>query len=165
MLRAETISTERLLLQPLRADFAPELVGVFAGEELYSFTGGGPPSLPELEERFAAQEVGHSPDGTEIWLNWIVRLAGDATPVGTVQATVVGATASLAWVIGLGWQGNGYATEAALGMATWLEGRGVVGLSAAIHPLHRASGRVAEHLGMEASDERIGGERIWRRAR
>ncbi len=64
------------------------MVAVLSDPSLYEFTGGTPPTLEELTARYARQAVGHSPDGTEQWLNWVVLL--DSAPVGYVQATVVG---------------------------------------------------------------------------
>lgn len=32
--------------------------------------------------------MGHSPDGSQRWLNWIARRRDDRQAVGTVQATV-----------------------------------------------------------------------------
>ena len=84
------------------------MVAVLSDPSLYEFTGGTPPTLEELAARYARQAVGHSPDGTEQWLNWVVLL--DTTPVGYVQATVVGDSAEIAWVISPSVQGRGLAT-------------------------------------------------------
>ena len=87
------------------------MVAVLSDPSLYEFTGGTPPTLEELTDRYTRQAVGHSPDGTEQWLNWVVLL--DSAPVGYVQATVVGDSAEIAWVISPSVQGRGLATEAA----------------------------------------------------
>jgi RimJ/RimL family protein N-acetyltransferase len=46
-------------------------------------------------------------------------------------------------------------------MAGWLRERGVAELSAYIHPDHRASNRVAEHLGLRPTAEIADGEVRW----
>jgi hypothetical protein len=48
---AEPIPTPRLLLEPLAVRHAAPMVEVLAAPELYRFTGGRPPTLPELTER------------------------------------------------------------------------------------------------------------------
>ena len=55
---------------------------------LHSFIGGSPASVAELAERYARQVQGRSPDGSQQWLNWIVRRVDTGEAVGTVQATV-----------------------------------------------------------------------------
>jgi hypothetical protein len=84
---ADRIVTARLKLVPLAVGDAEEMVGVLGDERLYAFTGGRPPTLAELRARYAQLVVGRSPDGTEQWRNWIVRLR-DGRAVGTVQATI-----------------------------------------------------------------------------
>ena len=113
----------------------------------YSFIGGRPPTLGELTEQYRRQVVGRSVDGREEWLNWIVRV--DGTAVGYVQATVhEGARAVVAWVIGVPWQGRGYATGAANELVGLLRARGVRRIEAYIVPGHVGSERVAERIGL-----------------
>ncbi len=155
------LRTERLRLDPLSVDDASDMVGVLADEALYEFTGDEPPDLPTLEQRYRALAEG-APDPNETWMNWIIRSVDDATPVGFVQATVVGDSASLAWLIAVDHQGHGWATEAARAMCDWIAHTGVVEFDAHIHPDHTASQRVAARLGLELTD-RVDddGEQIW----
>ena len=83
-------------------------------------TGGEPPTLDGLRRRYEALAAGRSPDGTESWLNWIVRTHDGSPAVGVVQATIVDASshASIAWEIGVPWQGHGFAAEAATGSSS-----------------------------------------------
>lgn len=150
-------------LTPLRVDDADEMAVVLAADELYTFTGGTPPTVDELRERYRRQVVGHNADGTEQWFNWIVRRTSDGHSVGYVQATVTGDTAEIAWVIGTQHQGYGYATTAAEQMAGQLGARGVARIVAHIHPDHLASNAVARRLGMRPTDEFEDGERRWTR--
>ncbi len=146
-------------LTALTVAHAPAMVGVLADPSLYEFTGGTPPTLEELTARYARQTVGHSPDGSERWLNWVVLL--DSEPVGHVQATVVGDSAEVAWVISPSVQGRGVATEAARAMDGLLAAAGVRRLVAHVHPGHTASARVAERLGLSRTDEVEDGEVRW----
>jgi RimJ/RimL family protein N-acetyltransferase len=143
------------------------MVDVLGDPALYRYTGGVPPTLPELHQRYAHQGAGRSTDGTEAWHNWVVRVAGSFDAVGFVQATVTdgGRRADTAWVVGVPWQGRGYATEAARALVAWLERIGVKTITAHVHPDHAASARVAELAGLLATDVVEDGERVWRRER
>jgi len=156
--RVEPIVTERLELTPLRVEDADTMAAVLADERLHEFIGGHPATVEELRGRYTRQVAGPGRPG-EIWLNWIVRVAGE--PVGYVQATVVDTSADVAWVIGTPWQGRGYATEAAAGLVAWLRDRGLATF-ATIAPGHRASERVAAAVGLTVTDELVDGERVWR---
>lgn len=159
MCETEPIRTDRLVLSPLDAADATEMVTVLSDTNLYVFTGGEPPSLEKLQERYERQSTG-SPRIGETWHNWILRLDGKA--IGYVQATVEGRTADLGWVVGSSWQGSGYATEASRAMRNWLAEHGVTAFSAHVRPDHAASGAVATKLGLRPTgrlDEE--GEMIW----
>lgn len=158
------VETERLILVPLAADDATELVDVLSDPSLYSFTGDGPPTLDVLGRRYRGWVAGASRPG-EAWHNWVIRLAADRTAVGHLQATVFDAArADIAWTVGTPWQGRGYATEAARALVDWLDSTGVKTVSANIHPRNLASARVAERAGLAPTDDVIDGEVVWRRA-
>jgi RimJ/RimL family protein N-acetyltransferase len=160
------ISTQRLDLVPLQPADADEMVGVLADPRLYSFIGGGPPDRESLRARYTRQSAGQSADGTEEWHNWIVRLRPDGTAIGFVQATIVdaGAVAGIAWLIGVPWQGRGFAVEAVRALVSWLDRRGIRTVVAHIRPDHHASGSVAARAGLEPTNELDDlGEQIWRR--
>ena len=159
------IATARLMLHPLQVADADEMVVVLADSTLHEFTGGEPATLDELRARYAAWVEGSgSPD--EVWLNWIVRRRADAVAVGTVQATVMhpdaDTVASVAWTIGVPWQGQGYAGEAAAGLVQWLVGLGIGTVEANVHPDHIASGAVAARAGLLQTSEVTDGELVWR---
>jgi RimJ/RimL family protein N-acetyltransferase len=166
-----SLSTARLDLVPLShanaADLAAAMAGVLSGP-LYGFIGGAPPTAGELAARYARLAAGRSPDGSQEWWNWIIRLRPDAgAAVGTVQATIAdgGRSAEIAWLVGVPWQGCGYASEAARALVGWLDGRGVQVITACIHPRHDASAAVAQRAGLSPTGEFRDGERIWRRER
>jgi len=159
------LTTPRLDLVPLRTEDADEMVSVLADARLYAFTGGAPPSREELAARYARQVVGRSADGTEAWHNWIIRRRPQGDAIGYVQATVstLGGPADIAWVIGVPWQGRGYAAEAARAMVAWLQAGGESVITAHTHPDHRASEGVAARTGLAVTADIEDGERVWRR--
>lgn len=159
VLVAEEIETDRLTLEPLRPDHAAEMAPALDDPSLHEFIGGHPATEAELRDRYERQSAGASPDGTQAWLNWVVRVRATGAPAGTVQATVTGDAAELAWVIAI--QRRGYAAEATAAMATWLRAGGVRTLTAHIHPDHTASARVATRLGLHPTDTVEDGETLW----
>jgi L-amino acid N-acyltransferase YncA len=77
-----------LVLKPLTAADADDMVSVLAAPELYAFIGGEPPEVESLRARYERLAVGGPADGSQEWHNWIARRAEDGVAVGTVQATV-----------------------------------------------------------------------------
>lgn len=135
---------------------------ILADPALYRFTGGNPPRDSEwMEQWFSGLESRKSPDGTQDWLTWIVCLDNEVAPIGYVQATVTGAEADIAWLIGTAWQGQGYAREAVALMLDQLAERGVQRLTAHIHPEHHASQKVAAAVGLERTATCHEGEDVW----
>ena len=127
MLPLPVLVTARLELTPLVLDDAEPMAAVLADPQMYEFIGGQPPDVTELRRRYTVLATYRSPDGSEWWLNWIVRDRVTRAPVGVVQATVSGdrSHAWVAWEIGVAWQGERRATEAAAAMTDWLTGAGV----------------------------------------
>ena len=69
--------------------------------------------------------------------------------------------------VGVAWQGQGIASEAARAVVGWLERRGVATITAHIHPDHHASATVASRAGLrptgEYRDHEGIREQLWRR--
>jgi RimJ/RimL family protein N-acetyltransferase len=160
--RTEPIRTERLELTPLRVDDAAAMVSVLADPRLYTVIGGAPPTADELRVRYEHQVRGGSADGRETWHNWIIRSGSERVAVGFVQATISEDGADIAWVIGVPWEGRGYATEAARALVAWLVDRGVTAITAHIQDRHRPSEIVAERIGLVRTATVEDGEIIWR---
>jgi RimJ/RimL family protein N-acetyltransferase len=80
-----------------------------------------------------------------------------------------GRAAEIAWLIGMPWQGQGLASEAARVVVAWLEARGMEQITAWIRPAHHASEAVATRAGLMVTNEaRARGQhtvRLWRRRR
>jgi RimJ/RimL family protein N-acetyltransferase len=107
---------------------------------------------------------GRSPDGRDVWMNWVLRDGDDA--VGTVQATLrPDRAAEVAWVVFTPFQGRGYAAEAAGVLVDRLLASGTAdAVVAHIHPDHAASAAVARAAGLVPTPERHQGEVVWRRS-
>ena len=106
------IATLRLTLEPQQAVHADEMFVLLQDPALYRYENAPPQSVEHLRERFARLETRASADGSEAWLNWVVRLRGGAL-IGFVQATVhADGAAGIAYVFGSAHWGQGYAYEA-----------------------------------------------------
>lgn len=162
---ADSLATPRLLLEPLTTAHTAELLPVLADPALYAFTGGTPPAAVELRARHARQVAGVSPDGSEGWLNWVLRARDTGAVAGFVQVTLTrdgdGTTADLAWLVGTAAQGRGLASEAAVAVVAALRGQGGTRFGAWVHPDHTASGAVARRCGLAPTGEVRDGEVRW----
>src|SRR5215471_6790944 len=111
---AAELETPRLRLTGIREADAGEMAVVLGDPRLHEFIGGSPLGVLELRAQYRRWQAGSGrPD--ELWLNWAVRLRETGEPVGTVQATVTQPpggrlAAEVAWMIGVPWQGRGFAT-------------------------------------------------------
>ena len=100
-------------LEPRTTAHAEELFPVLSEPSLYEFIDDVPPvSVEALRKKLARSESRKSPDGSEHWLNWVVRdEAGNVA--GYVQATVgANLETNVAYAIGSAYTGRGIATEA-----------------------------------------------------
>jgi ribosomal-protein-alanine N-acetyltransferase len=156
----ETIDAERTVLVPLLASDADELAGLLDEAQLRSWLRAQ--DVSELRDRFAAWETRRSPDGDELWLNWIVRERGDNRAVGWVQATVRGPSASVAYALLPAERGAGAASDAVRALVRWLRDRlAVTVVTAEIDESNAASARVAVAAGFERTIHRAGDEVVW----
>jgi RimJ/RimL family protein N-acetyltransferase len=154
------IATPRLVLEPLRAEHAREMAGVLGDPALHAFTGGAPLGAAALRARYERLVAG-SPDPDVEWRNWVIRLVAENRLAGTVQATIAGGVAEIAWVVGTPWQGRGIATEAARALVAHLRGAGIATVIAHIHPEHAASAAVAAAAGLSPTAHARDGEVRW----
>jgi RimJ/RimL family protein N-acetyltransferase len=166
----ERLLTDRLGLLPVTAADAETLAEVFDDERMYQFTGGHPDTLEERRAAYGRIEAGRTndQDGTA-QRNWTVRHRDDGQAMGMLQAVFAdgGRSAEIAWAVGLPWQGQGIASEAARAVVAWLETRGVQTITAHINPDHHASIAVARRAGLQPTGEyrehKGTREQLWRR--
>jgi RimJ/RimL family protein N-acetyltransferase len=159
------LRTDRLDLEPLTVGHAEEMVEVLADPSLYTVTGGDPPSVAELRERYRRQVAGPTEGGRDrqVWHNWVLRRRDTGAAVGYLQATVTGPDAEVAWVLGAAHQGQGFAIEGAQAMVESFAAAGVPVLSAYVAAGHAPSEAVAARLGLRPTGERRDGEVRWER--
>ena len=162
---APLLAGPRLDLEPLQVTHAEEMTVVLDDPALHEFIGGVPATVEQLQRQYSRQVLGRSPDGSQRWLNWVLRRRCDHRAVGTAQATVSREgqllTAEVAWVVGTGHQGRGYAKEAATAMVAWLWRCGIEAAVAHVHPDHPASQAVARAVGLHPTTTVVDGEVRW----
>jgi RimJ/RimL family protein N-acetyltransferase len=113
--------TERLLLEPLGPRHAEEMFPVLSDPAIYQWLDyGAPASVEYLRALYARLEAGRSPDGSEVWLNFLVRLNGGQA-IGYVQATVYPCRKTyVGYVLASAYWGRGYAAEAMTALLAYL---------------------------------------------
>ena len=106
------IEAPAFTLEPQTVAHADEMFEVLGDPAIYEYENEPPQSLEWLRERFAKLETRLSADGTEHWLNWVIRLpTGELA--GYVQATVrPGGRAEIAYVLSSRYWGCGLARRA-----------------------------------------------------
>lgn len=87
----QTLTAGTLLLEPQTVAHAREMFLTLSDPAIYEFENEPPPSEAYLIDRFSKLESRRSKDGSEHWLNWVIRLPSDEL-AGYVQATVVEAS-------------------------------------------------------------------------
>ncbi|MBL8345472.1 MAG: GNAT family N-acetyltransferase [Rubrivivax sp.] len=107
-----TLHAAHLVLEPQLASHAVDMFAVLSDAAIYEFESEPPPSAAALAQRYAMLESRLSPDGTEQWLNWVVRLPGGEL-AGFMQATVlVGGRAYVAYQLASRFWRRGIASTA-----------------------------------------------------
>lgn len=156
------IAGEGVTLEPQLASHAAELYAVIADPALYEFIDTKEPaSEAALRKRLTRLESRTSPDGTEHWLNWIVRSSAGEL-VGYVQATVTpDHSAEIAYVLGRAHWRKGYAYAACTAMIDELrKSYGVTRLTATLDPANTASLALLRKLGLGLVWEDVPGEEV-----
>jgi [ribosomal protein S5]-alanine N-acetyltransferase len=148
-----------LSLEPRTAAHADELFALLSDPALYTWLDLGPPAdVTALRQQFARSESRRSPDGSEQWLNWVLRDAVSGQALGMVQATVAAdGDTNVAYTVGRAFWGQGVARAAVVQMldlvsADWPRACFVVRAERD----NLRSVRLALGLGFEpASDDRV----------
>lgn len=143
------IMTERLRCEPVRGEHAEAMYPTLLDHHIYKFIPGEPPaSVAALRLRFNSLSSGRSPDGNEVWLNWMLFQRSSENPIGYFQATVRRDGCSVAYVLNPCFWKQGYATEAADAILTLLFQKFEIrSITAEINPQNEASQRLVKRLG------------------
>ena len=151
---ARSLQTARLVLEPLAAAHADEMYAVLTDPAIYEFENAPPASLDALRERYRRLECGRSPDGRQLWLNWVARLREHGNAIGYVQATVLpDRTALIAYEFGSAWWGRGLAHEATAAAVEELRTRhGVRVVGAVFKKVNQRSRALLTRLGLREAE-------------
>jgi len=144
--------TERLWLEPVKRGHAASLFGPLSDPRLHRFIATDPPpSVERLAARYAYLETRRSPDGSELWLNWVMRTKAGGDCIGVVQATLRSDhSAYFAYELGVPWWQRGYATEACGRILQALfDDFGRACIEAEVDTRNQASIALLERLGFE----------------
>lgn len=157
------LATGELVLEPLVAGHAEAMFSVLSDPALYRYLDHPPPPTVEhLREVYASVEKRLSPDGSQVWLNWVVRRHGQV-PLGYVQATVMpNCTAWVGYVFSVRQWGRGHATQAVRAMLEHLAADcGVRRFLATVEAENLRSTRLLERLGFrEAQGNELEGHEL-----
>lgn len=126
---------------------------VLSDPAIYVYENEPPPSPQWLHERYARLESRRSPDDTQQWLNWVIRMP-DGQPAGYVQATVFAeGHALVAYVLGSAFWGRGIASRAVAAMIEKLRGDyDVRDCLAMLKAANHRSLRLLQRLGFSRAD-------------
>ena len=154
-----TIRTEHVALEPQSASHADAMFAVLSDPVIYEYENEPPRSLEWLRERFTKLETRRSADGTEHWLNWVIRIPTSEL-IGYVQATVhPDGRAAIAYELASRFWGRGLAQAAVQAMIPALkEEYGVRRLSAVFKRRNHGSQRLLERLGFTLATQALHAE-------
>jgi ribosomal-protein-alanine N-acetyltransferase len=156
------IKTARVTLEPQVAAHAEEMFRVLSDTAIYEFENKPPPSVEWLRTRFARLETRCSADGSELWLNWVIRLPTSEL-IGYVQATIRQEDcAAIAYELASAYWGRGLAHDSVEAMMSELaQSYQVRSLFAVLKKANLRSIRLLERLGFSlASPEQHLAHRI-----
>jgi RimJ/RimL family protein N-acetyltransferase len=156
----DTLRTSDLVLEPLTAGHTEAMFEVLRDPELYAYLDyGPPPSAEHLRGVYEELEARVSPDGSQLWLNWVIRPHA-GPPVGFVQATVTGGDAWIAYILARESWGRGYAFRATRAVVDHLRARcGVSRFLATVDAGNERSARLLDRLGFRPATQAEAHER------
>ena len=136
-----------LTLVPQTEAHAQEMFDLLQDPAIYEHENEPPESLEWLRARFRKLESRASPDGSQKWLNWVIRLPSGEL-AGYVQASVYqDGRAAIAYVLASRHWGRGLATAAVEAMVRELRTQhGVRTLSAVLKKTNTRSMRLLERM-------------------
>jgi len=142
------VHSPRCTLEPLQAAHAEAMFAVLSDPALYEFENAPPVSVDTLRERYQRLAWRGPPDGSEGWLNWVLRLPGGDL-CGVVQATVrADGCAWVAYEVASRHWRQGIGSAAVRAMLQELAGHhGVHTAVAALKAANHRSAGLLRHLG------------------
>ncbi|WP_280151442.1 GNAT family N-acetyltransferase [Piscinibacter sp. XHJ-5] len=150
-----TLSTVDLVLEPLTVGHAEAMFEVLREPALYRYLDyPAPSSIEHLRSVYSRIEGRKSPDGKQLWLNWVVHPPG-AAPIGYVQATVTARqTGWIGFVFSSKHWNRGYATQAARAVVEHVAAAyGVVRFLATVDAENQRSIRLLGRLGFHEATQ------------
>ena len=151
------LQSPRLRLEPQQPGHSERLYPLLLDPRLYEHIPlETPASLDALRERLQRLSGRRSPDGQELWLNWVLCDASAGALLGRVQATVrADLPAYMAYEVFPAHWRRGYATEACTRVMQWLvDELQVSGFMAEVDSRNTASLRLLERLGFQRTQFR-----------
>jgi [ribosomal protein S5]-alanine N-acetyltransferase len=144
-----SLAAGSLVLEPLRVAHAAEMYAVLCDPLTHRYIDHPPPAtLEQLRAIYTQLETRKSPDGRQLWLNWVVRHPGQPA-MGYVQATVTApGRAWVAYLLASAHWGRGHAHGAMLAMLDYLDQTcGVTHYLATVEVDNQRSARLLKRLG------------------
>lgn len=144
-----TLTTERLVLDPLREDDAPALFDYRGDPEIYRRLTLEPSSADDVLRWIQRSEAFGTPDA---WFTLAVRLGDSDTLIGDLGLRCVGEAyeqAEIGYTFSPQYHGRGYATEAVRGLLDHLFGAlGTHRVFASVAPDNESSAALLRRLGL-----------------
>lgn len=151
-MRLQTLSTERLILEPVTAAHAGEAWAGVNDDRLWTyFPELRPRSQEHLRTIYERRERG-APDASSTWLNYICRERASRAIAGEAQATILKdeGVAYVAYAIFSAFQRRGFAREAVAALIEHVRSEyGIERFRAEMDTRNEPSYRLAESLGFK----------------
>ena len=160
-----TLSTDRLVLEPLSLAHSAGMFATFSREEVTRYSGPAtdldgapirlPAQIPADSDKIIVFFLKGAADGERF--RWAVRTRADGAFVGAIGFNSLGTCSEIAYHLHPDAWGRGLMAEAAVAALDWLRERpDAREIAAFIEPENAASVRLAERLGMRAIGETFG---------
>ncbi len=102
--------TQRLQIEPMALGHAESLFRALDFDSVYEFIPPPRPANPkQVSDRIERVLAGPGPASSDLWLNFVVSLAGEI--IGRLEATALNTWAEIAYLFNPKASGKGYATE------------------------------------------------------
>jgi RimJ/RimL family protein N-acetyltransferase len=149
-----TITAPPYVVEPQVAAHAHEMFVVLSDPAIYEFENGSPVDEEWLRKRYERLESRSSTDGTQQWLNWVIRLPGGKL-AGYVQATILSdRTAYVAYELNSRHWGQGIGSSAVRAVLKELQEQyGVVAFIAVLKAKNYRSEALLRKLGFVTVSE------------